>query len=378
MLGRQMTGAATNSFQFLTKGTNEFVRIDHALIAELVAGRILSREDSDVVDQFNVQLTVSPQAWTPFEWSPQEDNFFSIAPRDQWLDYLIYRYKMRVYPEKKIVSDFPVYVLVEPTSICNLRCTMCFQVDQSFTRKPFMGMMDIDLYKRVIDELVAGGTRALTLASRGEPTLHPKLGEMLRYAGGKFLDLKLNTNATRMTEQLCRDIIESGVTELVFSIDSHEKVIYEKIRVRGKFDEVLEGVMLFKAIRDSYGQIATHTRVSGVKFRPDQNTQGFLDFWSQHVDHVGYVDIEERWDTYNNVLHSDKTHPCNYLWERIYVWFDGIVNVCDVDYKSLLSTGNVKDSTIRDVWHGALYTKLREDHLNKQRALHSPCDRCNV
>ena len=39
-----------------------------------------------------------------------------------------------------------------------------------------------------------------------------------------------------MTEKLCHDILSSGVTELVWSIDAPEKALYEKIRLRGKFD----------------------------------------------------------------------------------------------------------------------------------------------
>ena len=29
---------------------------------------------------------------------------------------------------------------------------MCFQIDKSFTRKPYMGIMKWDLFKKVVDE----------------------------------------------------------------------------------------------------------------------------------------------------------------------------------------------------------------------------------
>ena len=35
-----------------------------------------------------------------------------------------------------------------------------------------------DHFMRIIDEAHHGGTKAITLASRGEPTLHPQFGEM--------------------------------------------------------------------------------------------------------------------------------------------------------------------------------------------------------
>jgi len=112
--------------------------------------------------------------------SPQETHFLDSNDRKIWAEYLIFRYKMKYFPRKQIVYDFPIYLLIEPVSACNLRCIMCFQIDESFTsNNNFMGNMDIDFFKKIVDEAVEGRTKAITLASRGEPTLHPKLGEML-------------------------------------------------------------------------------------------------------------------------------------------------------------------------------------------------------
>ena len=44
----------------------------------------------------------------------------------------------------------------------------------------------------------------------------------------KFFDFKINTNATLLDEEKCRQILENKVTELVFSVDSAEKEEYEK------------------------------------------------------------------------------------------------------------------------------------------------------
>lgn len=277
------------------------------------------------------------------------------------------------------MADFPVYMLIEPTSVCNLRCTMCFQVDPTFTTKKYLGFIDMEFYTRMVDEMAQEGTHALTLASRGEPTLHPKFGELLAYASGKFIDLKVNTNATRLSEKLCHDILSSGVNELVFSIDAHRKELYEQIRVKGKFDQVLANLRQFSEIRERhYPDSCLHTRVSGVKFRDDQELSGFQDFWSQWVDQVGYVEIEQRWDTYANAVRAEIQHPCTYLWERMYVWYDGVCNPCDVDYKSLLTTGNAKEKSLREIWHGPMFTQMREKHQGGKRIEFSPCDRCGV
>ena len=69
---------------------------------------------------------------------------------------------------------------------------------------------------------------------------------------------------------------------------------------------------------------------------------------------------------------------CDYLWERMYIWFDGICNPCDVDYKSFLKVGNLKQNTIKEIWHSAQYENLRKEHLQKKRSKFNPCDRCGI
>tara|TARA_B100001540_G_C15802461_1_gene640537 strand:+ start:383 stop:1480 length:1098 start_codon:yes stop_codon:yes gene_type:complete len=311
--------------------------------------------------------------------SPQETHFLNSNPDSIWAEYLIFRHKFENFPKEKTVVDFPFYVLIEPVSACNLRCIMCFQIDKTFSNdRNFMGSMDISLFKKIIDECKSGGTKAITLASRGEPTLHPNLGEMLEYCKDKFLELKLNTNATKLTEKLCHQILKSGVTDLVFSVDSYAKEEYESIRIKGVFEEVLNNIKRFQKIREEYPNSKIATRVSGVKVESRQDPKKFKEFWENYVDHVVMVEMENRWDTYHNPKEIMGAGPCNYLWERMYVWYDGICNPCDADYKSELSVGSVKNSTIKEIWNSKKYQKLRELHTSNKRDNCFPCDRCPI
>ena len=309
--------------------------------------------------------------------TPQEIHFLDSNNPRIWSEYLIFRYKMQYFPRKKIVYDFPLYLLIEPVSACNLRCIMCFQIDESFTNSNLMGMMDIKLFKNIIDQAVKGGTKAITLASRGEPTLHPKLGEMLEYCSGKFFEIKINTNATKLSEKLIHQILKSGVTIMVFSVDSYKKDEYETIRVNGIFEEIVKNVKKFKEIREKfYPNSICETRISGVKVDKKQDPIKFKNFWKDYVDNVVMVTMENRWDTYHNPKEIMASEACFYLWERMYIWYDGLCNPCDVDYKSELSAGTLKEQTIREIWNSKKFNDLREMHLNGKRNKVYPCDRC--
>ena len=62
----------------------------------------------------------------------------------------------------------------------------------------------------------------------------------------------------------------------------------------------------------------------------------------------------------------------------MYIWFDGKVNPCDMDYKSYLSYGNVNENTIHNIWKSKIVNKFRSMHLNNQRNKINPCDRCEL
>ena len=311
-----------------------------------------------------------------FQITQQESNYIKTCEDENLLDYLLYRYKFKEYPKKKISTDFPLYILVEPVSSCNLKCNVCFQSDKSFIKKEFMGKMDFQLYKKVIDEAVENGTKAITFGSRGEPTIHPEITEFIDYAKNKFLDFKLITNATKLSEKLINKIFDSNIDLVQFSIDSEDKIIYEKIRKFAKFDEVLKNVQRYCEIKKNYKNCKTVTRVSGLKVYEEQSDENFHKFWGQYADEVVFKKVSERWNTYNNEVNEDLLTPCRAIWERMYVWFDGKVNPCDADYKSYLSYGNVKNDTIKNIWNSDAFFNLKKTHLDNKRNKLTPCDRC--
>ena len=49
--------------------------------------------------------------------------------------YLVYRYKYVVYPRLRKIDIYPPCVQIEPASICNYRCVMCYQSDPTFSEK---------------------------------------------------------------------------------------------------------------------------------------------------------------------------------------------------------------------------------------------------
>tara|TARA_B100000989_G_scaffold287914_1_gene258052 strand:+ start:25773 stop:26927 length:1155 start_codon:yes stop_codon:yes gene_type:complete len=295
--------------------------------------------------------------------------------------YIIFRYKFFLAGKKKINLGYPPYLLIEPVSTCNLRCPFCFQTDKSFTKKPFMGVMDFDFFKKVVDEADNIGVGAITLGSRGEPTLSKKFREMLEYISAKknIFELKVNTNGSFLTEDICHSIFKSNVSQIIVSSDHYIKEKYEKLRVGANFDKIVQKVdMLYETRKKYYPDSFTEIRISGIDNERNLDREKFYEFWIKRSDHVTAGFPLERWDTYKNVIHTDINDPCENLWDRMYVWFDGKVNPCDADYKSYLSYGNVKNQSIKEIWNNNIIEKTRSMHSNENRKMIDPCNKCGV
>ncbi len=302
---------------------------------------------------------------------------FKKLDEKNYARYLVYRYKYNMYPKLNIVDDYPPCVQIEPTSICNFRCVMCYQVDKSFSSKSkgFMGHMSFDLFKKCIDEL-EGNIEAITFASRGEPTLNQNIFEMIEYSNNKFLGLKINTNASMLNEKLIHKLLSSSIQTIVFSIDAKDKESYEKIRVNGNFDKTIKNLELFNNIRDKhYNRNDKIVRISGVKINKNQNISDMKKKWGNVADIIAFTNYTPWESSYENEINNIMS-ACSELWTRMFVWWDGKVNPCDYDYKSYLSKWNLKEKKITDVWNSNEYNVLRSKHLNSQRNKIEPCKRC--
>ena len=241
-----------------------------------------------------------------------------------------------------------------------------------------MGSMSLDLYKKIVDE-AEGNIEFLSLASRGEPLVCREFAAMMEYSIGKFLNLKINTNASLMTEAHCHALLCGGTSTIVFSADAAEEPMYSQLRVNGKLERVLRNIERFKKIRETqYPQTQLITRVSGVMFDQEkQNMESMQRLWGGLVDQVSFVKYNPWENIYDTKPNGIKT-PCSDLWRRMFVWYDGTVNPCDSDYRSTLQVENIARSSIDKIWASKSYQRLRNVHHHGRRTQTEPCRRCTV
>ena len=132
----------------------------------------------------------------------------------------------------------------------------------------------------------------------------------------------------------------------------------------------------FAKIKDTqYKSSKKIIRVSGVKINNKQSLENMKKQWSKFADIVAFTNYNPWESAYDNEI-NNINNPCSELWSRLFVWWDGKVNPCDYDYKSVLSKWNSNDLSIKEIWNSEYYNYLRYTHQNNLRNKINPCNRC--
>lgn len=91
----------------------------------------------------------------------------------------------------------PPSLQIEPTNFCNINC-ICCPTDRMVRKK---GHMDFELFRKIIDEASKIGVRRVHLLLHGEPMIHPRIVDMIRYIKSKSIAINLTTNGMLFSKE---------------------------------------------------------------------------------------------------------------------------------------------------------------------------------
>ena len=133
----------------------------------------------------------------------------------------------------------PLYVAWQITNECNLACLHC--IEESGPGKAFPDELDEDQVFRVLDQVIEHEIPYLSF-SGGEPMLHPHFFRMVEHVCASGAQLKIETNAHYLDRTNAARLKELGVKAVQVSLDGASTATFGRMRVRGQFDRVLDGV----------------------------------------------------------------------------------------------------------------------------------------
>ncbi len=330
--------------------------------------------------------------------------------------YKEYRREWHCRADSLEAGDFPLAVICELVSFCNLGCEMCYTRTLEF-QDMIIGtqrMLPWDILTNIVDECARIGVYSMLFSWRGESGLYRSKGrdgkwhdfaDALAYARKKgILEITSLTNGRALEAGLIKKIVKAEPNWISFSIDGLDQE-YNKIRksVDGKvdkaaFDTVARNIKAMVKERNKQGlsrpQIRTNTIYPPISRDPEQYRIFMEDIG------VGLVTINEMLDYRNIELPDDAVMDnwfCQYPFQRLVVSANGTILPCPGAHneeedivlgryigsplKKISVNGEKKDVvypeiTLNQAWHSDKIKKIRELHSSNKRKEIWACKHC--
>ncbi len=259
------------------------------------------------------------------------------------------------------VFRFPRTVRIESTDICNANCVTCTR--EIMTRPK--GVMDMALYRKIVDECSHYRVSSIHLHNFGEPLIDKALFEKIRYASAKGMKTRLFSNLSLLDEEKAAMLVRSGLSRIKVSIDGNSRETFEAIRRGLSFDRVVENL---EVLIEAKKRLGSRTPEIGLVFvETDENRherEGFLKKWKGRVDSI---DISSYHNWAGGLRDSDgkdmRALPCLRIWQTFTILWNGEVALCCMDYDGRVKLGNVREDTIYGIFNGPRLNRIREYHL---------------
>lgn len=355
----------------------------------------------------------------------------TLFPTETKADYLPSAYRSVDTATRAAFSEeHPHNVFIEVTNHCNLLCETC---PRTFTSYEEAKTLAWDDFLRIVEQFPR--MERAVLHGIGEPLINKDLPRMIAHLKARGVYVLFNTNATLLTADWSRRLIESGLDEMRCSIDGADPRTYAAIRGAPLLHKIVSNLTQFMQIQHEMG--ATTPRASiwmtgmreNVEELPDllrlAAKMGVPEVYLQRMVYLyeaetapGMLDgghglfdaFDERVETLIvegealaaslgiTFKASGATNPrasleasrerdrqpwkaCMRPWTTAYITANGNALPCCIapfatlDYESL-KLGNLFERPFEEVWNGERYQQWRTRLLSDQP--HEACAGCGV
>lgn len=283
-----------------------------------------------------------------------------------------------------------ITVTIEVCSLCNLKCKFCDLHSGRFKDVEHnKGLMTEVRYKEIIDSIADLGykLKVVHFQGNGEPLMHNKFSEMVRYAYDKNISEKyvLATNGVLMNNKTFDKLLECGLDEIHVSLDTADPEKYLEFKGRDFSRKVLENIdYAMKRVTEQKRMkffikipVPTPNGDYGInKEDMEKAILRFKDLENQYVN-IKLMPIE----LYNDgcvLKRKSSSLPCEQVFYLAYIKFDGRVSICCVDIYDNLNIGRIPEQSMSEILNGNALRQIRKIHIENRVAEISQCYYCGA
>lgn len=281
------------------------------------------------------------------------------------------------------LPTFPRIIDIEMTNTCNFRCLMC--PTGNYSQKRDKGFMDDAVFYKILEQVQPYKT-PLRFIRWGEPLTHPNILDYLRACKKAGILTHINTNGSKMTEEMMDALLDIHLDSLKFSFQGVDRKSYAEMRNTDFFQELVATIRRFHEKRGArkvpFIQIST-----SITYETAEQVQSFREELGQYADYLNvgrtvleHVDLNAvrlRPDELKELTRLKeleslvKVHPeCPEVFDKLSINWDGTVSACCQDSDNIMLVGDVRSQSLVDIWssetlnnHRRLLADMRHDEL---------------
>lgn len=296
------------------------------------------------------------------------------------------------YEQYKARNGFPLYMFIQISRGCNLRCKMCAHEHWKVEK----GLMEEGLYRHILDECKNNNIKNLQLVgAQGEPFLHPQVFDFIEMAGGNGFRVLLSTNGMPLNERKIKKLAQLKAGLVQFSFCGYDRESYEEYYTRAKFEKTVRNLkMLNEALNESGGN--TVLQVNGVV---PEGSAGFARKTLEFLKSIGIAEKHILLVAPNNFggmmkcgdyndekrIYSHKrldSYPlrmCNLLMTALGVYHDGRMTACGcIDANGALDIGDISREPLEDIVKGEKLKRIINAFVEKDIRKIPLCNKCDT
>lgn len=300
--------------------------------------------------------------------------------------------KNRTKLETVIPLETPFIIFIDPSDRCNFQCKFCPTGDRERMRKTpgrDFGLMDYELYKKLIDDLqeFSCPVKVIRLYKDGEPLLHPKFVDMVRYAktSDKVQRVDTTTNASLLTKEISDGIIDAGLDRINISIEGVTDQHYlDFSQYKLSVEKLVENIAYLYEHKKNLEMIV---KINGDILTEDEK-QRFLDLFGDITDGIFIESIMDCWPEFEQKkvkineergIYGQEIKEvlvCPYVFYSFAINSSGMASVCFLDWERKLVIGDASKHSLKELWLSDEMNKYRKIFLKGERKSIITCANC--
>lgn len=275
-------------------------------------------------------------------------------------------------------------IYIEITNLCNLKCDFCP------TTKRASRFMDIQEFEKILDQ-VKDYTGHIYLHIKGEPLMHPRLGEFLDMANDYKLHVNLTTNGTLIDK--CKEILlnKPAIRQVNISLHSLDQNQWYKSRENymdnildfiddAKDNKMIIGLRLWNLSSKKEDNLQKNNYILKrleESFNIDfSKLEAFQSRRGLKIRDRLYLNEDEEfiWPSLDNDIYEEKGF-CYGLRDQLGILVDGSLVPCCLDGEGVINLGNIHESTLDEILKSQRALNIYNNFSNRT-AIEELCKKC--